>query len=503
MNSKRAFIAFLVLILFLCGCGKADSIISTETSVTISESSHISEAEETEIEEVDTQETHISKEEAIQAIFDYSPEGVAEPGEDAEKGIEYYVSTAQNIYELPYWKAFGIASLALDIIPTVSEEEVVAFIDRGEQLGFESLFEGFFWDRYSDAETIEYAKAYAYYLTEHVLKSHSFTEFMSDNYREEWLKANGSKSEYVYDSIDELLDTGKSEYVDGCYAFCIGIDQWVCGKESWIHDASELYDLIHDSEGEFRIVVQDMKNDAPTWYENLGKNKKNISIVLYDDEIRSFTDTTNKEAVIYLSGAPEAPHEYVHALVLGQGRPYIDGWISEGVAVRYSLKFMDDGLEAMDGIYEVITADDIKTYLADNGWGHPDDTALYFTDVKEKYLDLKTKYGDEYTDKIYVAMAVGQQEIADKEAIPGWSLAERSGGSERTASHFSYAAMHLSYFGSAVATDLLIKEFGADKVMTFLYVTGDFNTEFGITQQEFIEKINQDGSYKDAFLYVE
>lgn len=54
-----------------------------------------------------------------------------------------------------------------------------------------------------------------------------------------------------------------------------------------------------------------------------------------------------------------------------------------------------------------------------------------------------------------------------------------------------------------MATDLLIKEFGADKVMTFLYVTGDFNTEFGITQQEFIEKINQDGSYKDAFLYVE
>ncbi|MCR4677281.1 MAG: hypothetical protein K5679_00860 [Lachnospiraceae bacterium] len=503
MNSKRTFIAFLVLLLLLCGCGNSYSAVSTETSVTISESSHISEAEETVIEEVDTQETHISKEEAIQAILDYSPEGVTEPDKGAEKGIEYYVSAAQNIYGLPYWKAFGIASLALDIIPTVSEEEVVAFIDSGEHLGFESLFEGFFWDRYSDEETIEYAKAYAYYLTEYVLESHSFIEYMSDNYREEWLKAKGSKSEYVYDSIDELLDTGKSEYVDGCYAFYIGIDQWICGKESRIHDASELYDLIHDSEGEFRIVVQDMKNDAPTWYENLGNNKKNISIVLYDDENKSFTDTTYREAVIYLKDAPEAPHEYVHALVLGQGRPYIDGWISEGVAVRYSLKFMDDGLEAMDGIHEVITADDIKTYLTDNGWSHPDDSALYYTEVKEKYMDLKTKYGDEYTDRIYVAMAVGQQENADEEALPGWSIAEHSGGSERSASHFSYAAMHLSYFGSAVATDLLIKEFGADKVLTFLYVTGDFNTEFGITQQEFIEKINQDGSYKDAFLYVE
>lgn len=503
MNSKRAFIAFLVLFLLLCGCGNSDSAVSNETSVTISESSHISEAEETEIEEVDTQETHISKEEAIQAILDYSPEGVTEPDESAEKGIEYYVSAAQNIYGLPYWKAFGISSLALDVIPTVSEEEVVSFVDSGEHVGFESLFEGFFWDRYSDEKTIEYAKAYAYYLTEYVLDSHSFTEFMSDNYREDWLKANGSKSEYVYDSIDELLDTGKSEYGDGCYAFYIGIDQWICGKESWIHDASELYDLIHDSEGEFRIVVQDMKNDAPTWYENLGKNKKNISIVLYDDEIRSFTDTTYKEAVIYLSGAPEAPHEYVHALVLGQGRPYIDGWISEGVAVRYSLKFMDDGLEAMDVIYEVITADDIKTYLADNGWSHPDDTALYYTEVKEKYKDLKTKYGDEYTDRIYVAMAVGQQEIADEEALPGWCIAELAGGSERSASHFSYAATHLSYFGAAVATDLLIKEFGADKVLTFLYVTGDFNTEFGITQQEFIEKIYKEENYKDAFLYVE
>ena len=157
MKKVRPFMVVISFAILVCGCGKADSIVSTETPVTISESSHISEAEETEIEEIDTQETHISKVEAIQAILDYSPEGVTEPDEDDEKDIEYYVSAAQDIYGLPYWKAFGIASLALDIIPTVSEEEVVAFIDSGEHVGFESLFEGFFWDRYSDEETIEYA----------------------------------------------------------------------------------------------------------------------------------------------------------------------------------------------------------------------------------------------------------------------------------------------------------------------------------------------------------
>ena len=501
MNSKRTFIAFLILFLFLCGCGSSDSDVSTETSATISELSDISKAVETEMEKVDTQETHISKEEAIQAVLDYSPEGVTEPDEDAEKDIDYYVSAAQDIYGLPYWKAFGIASLALDIIPSVSEEEVVSFIDRGEHVGFESLFEGFFWDRYSDEKTIEYAKAYAYYLTEYVLDSHSFTEFMSDNYREEWLKANGSKSDFTYETTDALLDTAKSEYDDGCYALSIGDNVWICGNESWIHDASDLYDTICYGEEHFVLVREAMEEDAPIWYENIGKKHLNVKIILYDDEKKSYTETTRGRREIYLRDANDVPHEYVHALVLGSNLPWFDGWISEGLAVRYSLEYQADGMDVFDEFSEIFNATDIRDYLEENRPYTSVSMTEYYIDVQEKYEKLKSQYDDRYSDNLYSAVAIGQQELEDGCTLPGYAISELLGrpGSAET---FSYAANHLSYFGAAMTTDLLIKECGADKVLSFMYAAGDFATDFGFTQQEFLERIKEEGCCEDTFIFV-
>ena len=506
MNFKRITLVCIIASLILCGCSKANTEVSSETSVSISETTTISKEQEPEektpetVEVSETVEPEVTKEEAIMAILDCSPEETTESDESADKDIDYYIKAAQTLYELPYWKAFGLASLALNQTPDISSEEVVSFIEKGEHGGFESLFEGFFWDRYSDEETIEHAKAYAYYLTEYVLEAHSFTEFMSENYREEWLKARGCNSEYVYDSIDKLLDTAQSSYEDGRYLLRVGMDTWSCGNESWIQDASELYELIHTSEGYFSIVIQDLKDDAPTWYENLGKNKNDIVIDLYDNDLKSYTDTSNKGAVIHLGHALEAPHEYVHALTLGNNLTRFDGWMSEGLAVRYSLKFMADGLETFYYCYEVLQSEDIEDKLLNDGLGN--DAVTYYNNLNEHYINMKEKYGDSYSDKLYTVMAVARQEFPDGHALDGLSLAEIGGGELGVHSYYLYIADHVSYFGAAAAVDILIKEFGADKVISFLYVCGDFKTDFGYTQQEFLEKIKEDESYKDAFIYA-
>ena len=486
MKYKAVFIICISLFVFFCGCTQANVESASDVSAVLSETPDIT------LEQP-------SRPEAIQTILDFTKTEPEEFDEDVVKNIDYYTDVVQEMYDLSYWKAYGVASLALGISPDISEKSVVYYIDRGEKKGFESLFEGFFLERYSDEETIEYAKAYAYYLTKYAIEAHSFSEFAEENFREEWLKSAGSKSEYGYDPADALLDKSKCRYEDKVYSFYVGDNEWVCGNETWVEDASELSKVIHDAETNFEHIRQAMKDDAPVWYENLGKNHLNVKIILYDDENRSYTDTARGARNIYLRDGNDASHEYVHALTLGPNLPWFDGWISEGLAVHYSLEYQVEGLELFDVYNEIMNAPSVKEYLLEHDADTDEFWVDYFSDLKDIYLKFKTTYGDRYSDKLYCAAAMGQKELEDGQALPGLSIAELA-GKPGSVEYYSYASTHLSYYGVGAGTDLLIKESGADKILTFLYVAGDFPTEFGFTQQEFLEKVKEEGTYADAFI---
>ncbi len=108
--------------------------------------------------------------------------------------LEEYASLVESLYELPYWKALGTAEVVFDFGPSKTEAEVVSFINGESQREFETLFEPFLRNDYSDPETIEYAKSLAYYITKYSVENHSFEEFMNGDYREEWLSQIGSSS---------------------------------------------------------------------------------------------------------------------------------------------------------------------------------------------------------------------------------------------------------------------------------------------------------------------
>ena len=501
MKKVRYFMVVFAFVILMCGCVKTDtqpeaSISSSETSVE-SAVTDISEPEE-------------SVPEAIQAILDFTNTEPNEYDESIAYDVDYYTGLVQEMYGLPYWKAYGVASLVTNYNPGLADAMVIRYIDGGgAPEGFESLFAGFFLDRYSDSETIHYAKAYAHYLTKYILDNYSFSEFVDNNYREEWLKAKGSKSEYVYDDIDELMEKATISKDRTQYTITVGEHDWICGDETWVKDAGELYSVIHTSERDVRRLREELKADAPEWFESVA-SKRTVKFTLFEAEDASFTHfSSDGVGMVFLGhNTPAATHEYVHALSYTTTDPNI-AWLVEGVAVRYSIKYLAD-LGYYDGKFlDVIKGSSIDDYLAEIKPENSAEWPSYIEAVRAKYNVLKEKHGDKYADGLYRYIAESQTELERGESFDGTTIAEGYyeanknyvGNGSLTDIYKNSIESKLTYGGAYAATDLLIQKFGADKVLTYLGYGNDFEEEFGCTIQEFLDEIRESGSYDDAFIY--
>ena len=449
--------------------------------------------------------------EDIQKILNYTGMPVENYDEsiirDNNKDLNYYISIVRSLYDMPYWKAVGTAEVAFGIEPSKTEAEVISFIDGGSQRGFESMFAPFFWEDYNEPETIEYAKSLAYYLTEYAVDRYSYPEFLSGNFREEWLKMEGSTSAYVHDEYNLILENAKYDIEDSVHTINVDGIKWICQKASWINDAGSIYDIVYDSQRDFDAIKAEIIADAPEWYE-AHKFPSDIWIEFYDDEnvddlVASYTNISRNDHVkiIFVDRKTLIAHEYVHALTSRATGTDLR-WLQEGVANYYSDKYrlyycsdtsvFAEFLEIFtnpvdESIYREAYENERAQYIID-----------YINEMKKVYDDLKAKYPSNYHDGYYANISEATVEISRDEESPlfDYAVSEVYEFSEINLlgqSAYTELEKRISYEGATVLVGMLIKEYGADTVLEYLHTGGNFKRRFGMTSEEFYQNVREEG----------
>lgn len=477
-------IILLACILFLTSCKNTPANSSTEHE-TIYSGSNSNYSEDSAIYN------------DIMRIKDFTHADIENVDEIDTKNSDYYANLVKQLYDLPYWKAMGTGCLAFDIQPSKTEEEVVSFIDSRSHEGFETLFDAFFWNRYSDNETIEYAKSYAYYLSEYILNTYSFDEFVRNDYRKEWLDKVCSKSDYSFDSYDLQLENADITYEKGRYSIKVGDNTWICGGETWVNDASQLYKLIHNSQRDFDLVKNDMEKDAPDWFNAWGQNRY-AEIELYNNSNdSSYCIPISYGGKIFLCTEWAAVHEYVHAISCRNMSPDSQ-WIAEGVAEYYSLPYYNPSNS--DSVMALVKGASEDDYLNNYTPEKKEYFLSHIREVKRLFEIIKEKYGDNYDDSIYCYWATGQEEIAAGDLSIRYSISDILIQSFGNYSFQNHVESNLSYNGASVTCAALIEEFGAEEVLSFLYTGGNFKSRFGCTIDAFRSKLRESGDFYDVFI---
>ena len=424
-----------------------------------------------------------------------------------DRDLAYETELVRSLCDLPYWKALGTAEVAFEHKPSKTVEEVTAFIDAGTLRGFESLAEPFFWTDYNTPETIEYAQAYAYYLTEYAVRNHSFPEFAAGNYREEWLANVGSTDDYIHDAYNALLENALYSVEDSVHVITVGGIKWICDKVEWIGDSAALYDLIYDSLKDFDAIKADIMTDAPQWYE-AHKFPSDIWVRFYngdeDDPVSSYTTPSldGRTKIITLSAKCDLAHEYVHALTSRTSGTDLR-WLKEGIAEFYSNRYsgryrLTDPKNAE--FFRLFTEGEYdESFFRDT---HEPDVAdhiiAYYACVKEKYDELKSLYPSSLNDYWYIKLAISALEMERNEVDPAinYTVAEAynmSEGASHGSSAFTELDKHISYETAAVLSGLLIRDHGADAVLEYLHTGGNFKRRFGTTSEDFYQKVLEEG----------
>ncbi|MBO4376435.1 MAG: hypothetical protein J5811_03965 [Lachnospiraceae bacterium] len=494
MKGIRVALLGVMMTVIFCACEKPVQF-TEQTSVTEQEVSVEEATEEVAETEVETLSELLSED--ARKIVDFT--GV-EPGEYEDiRDLNYYTEYVDSMYDIPYWKASGTAAMICGYEPAKTQEQVVAYLNSRAPKGFVLLFEAFFNKKYATDEIVEYAQSYAYYLTKATLEKHSFAEFMTEDYRGEWFKSVGCTREYEYDEYDRLIENGKSYRKEGITEFKVGKHMWVYGGENWVRSAQELYDVIHDGYKGFDYMEELVKADAPAFFETYAKDR--YAVVELADKEWSYTKVTDYGGWITLAWALHAPHEYMHALTLRAGGPDVM-WMGEGVAESYSfMNLKGEGyLNAFDYI-EFMKGNVSEDFWKDSELSDRQRVEPLLVECREAFNSYKEMFGDDYTENLYTYLAMGEKEIETKESLFGFGVTDAyeitriPGGGKDT------VADELSYPGATVLVKEMIKDFGADKVLTYLYVGGDFEKAFGMTSAEYLEKVRVRGSYKLNFFY--
>ncbi|MBR5896130.1 MAG: hypothetical protein IKZ39_00760 [Lachnospiraceae bacterium] len=496
MKRITSVLLALLMVLGLCACEKPAQDVPS-ASVKVTESTE-------EVSDGDEAAADVSTE----TLFAYLPEDArriaqftgVDPGEYEDiRDLDYYVRYIESMYAIPHWKAVGTAELILGIEPSIPQEKVVNYLNGRAPRGFAFLFEGFFLEKYATDEIIEYAKSYAYYLTKASLEKHSFAEFMTEDYREEWFREVGCTREYDYDEYDRMIENGEHKRVDGITTVQVGRHTWQYGAEPWVENASELYEVIYDGMKSFDAMEEAVKADAPAFFDNNSKDKS-VFIELVDNDVVSVTSTINYEKNITLGFAWAAPHEYVHTLTKrGNGGGPDIKWIGEGVADYYAAKYKNG-----EGVINHAFTEYLKGNETEGFWGDMESSekkrreALY-EECKEIFNAYKEKYGAKYSDDLYAFLAVGEKEIEIGEAVICASVFDSYITADRKLKDDFNLEKKVSYLGACVLVRELIKDFGAEKVLSFLYKSTFFEDEFGMTSEEYFEMVRERGGYKLGF----
>ena len=118
---------------------------------------------------------------------------------------------------------------------------------------------------------------------------------------------------------------------------------------------------------------------------------------------------------------------------------------------------------------------------------------------RETFNSYKEMYGDEYKDSLYAYLAVGEKEIEAGRNLFNKSVLDSRVALGNVDGKRITLSSYLSYASAAVLINEMFKDFGADKVLTFLYEGGDFETAFGMTSVTYLEMVRERGSYKLNF----
>ena len=315
----------------------------------------------------------------------------------------------------------------------------------------------------------------------------------------------GCTREYDYDEYDRMIENGEHSRVDGITLVHTGKHKWIYGGETWVKNAADLYDMIHRSLAGFDEDEELIKADAPLFFEAHVKDSC-VTVELYDSEEGvSSTFKKNEGGYTLLSSADSVYHEYVHALT-SRGSGYDKRWLCEGIAEYYSVRNSKRNRivskESIDLIAGNISVEEYWEMLNLNekealkGVG---EIQKAVDSCREVYLAYKENYGDAYSDALYAYAAVAEKEIETGEVVLNYSVSgvydiASSGGRGK-----HKLADDLSYKGACILYREMIKDYGSEKVLAFLYAGGDFKTEFGMTSEEYYEKVRERGGYKLGF----
>ena len=492
MKRITSVLLAVLMILGLCACEKpvqnvpsvASEITESTTGVSVSVS---------EVSEETDEYAGLSEDARMIAEFT----GVVPEEFEDIRDIDYYTAYVESMYDIPHWKAFGTAAMICGYEPTKTQEKVVNYLNGRAPRGFDYLFEAFFNKKYASEDVIECAKSYACYLTKATLENHSYAEYLQNDYREEWYKAVGCTREYDYDEYDRLIENGKSTPKDeNVIEFKVGKHMWVYGGETWVNNAQELYKLIHDGQESFDVMEEAVKADAPHFFETYDKYSYAI-VQLVDDDNWSLTRKTNYGGWITLSFSSAAPHEYVHALTVRASSNGADvRWVCEGIADYYSNKY-NKGTGNGSAYWTSFLKGDVPEDFwegEDPAWRERMEPLMI--ECRDTFNAYKEMYGDEYSEDLYAFLALAEKEIEKDVVMATYTVSGAYSADGIKRGGKTTIDTVISYPGACVLAKEMIKDFGAEKVLTYLYVGGDFKLEFGMTSMEYFEMVRERGGYK-------
>ncbi len=399
-----------------------------------------------------------------------------------ESATEDVAEIAGDISEdLPYWKTIGLSEYESDYSPVNTEDEVKEYLGKREEKTL-PLFVLFFLEEFTDESDMQMSKDCAYYLTKYVVEKYSYNDFLTNEYRNEWLAEIGATVDYRFDDIDETIEASTAEKKGSAVHVVCGGNKWIIRDVEWLKTADEVYSVLYETEDGIRKLCKRIAAESEIYDEE--SFRKDVTITA--------TDKTKMSNAFYgtieLGDPVHFLHEYVHCTLSYSNE---EMWIIDGVAEYYSMDYQNNYMDrhnrwgkGSQKWYEEGVIDEAAMAEIEQ-----DGTLEYVMTAMEYYKRLREKDKDNNRQFYCYKYANGLSDLT----YFGTEILDNSNGviGLRNAYDTFYntqvvdkLANNLTYEGAMVAVADLIAKYGVDSLISS---SGSFEEDFGMTSDEYIQ----------------
>jgi len=237
------------------------------------------------------------------------------------------------------WKMIGASELVFGLIP--EEQMLLTYYSSNENIMTLSLFAGYFYEAFSDIDTLQMAQLTAISFTQYLISHYGTEVFLScqlnDEYRQEWLSSIGSDLQYHFDYNLSFLD-GAIYSSSESYPLIIKTehkDYYLSVMEKTLDSPEKIMEMFSNFGVGMESVLSSIETNSIQYYAQITSawNSNVISYYFNEDLPTSYADTFHRS--IYLQSPMSIIHETIHMLIpIEVGNPQI--WQYEGISTFFS-----------------------------------------------------------------------------------------------------------------------------------------------------------------------